>query len=382
VKHVWTWSNYQRTPGNIYLWAKGGSVKADGNFDTRASGGLSFNSGSVTVRSEGDIAHQGIAVGKDGAWSIRTDPTAGGFEGNRGGDICLYTEGDVSLAGGILALTLANSAGSSVLIRGKSDDPSKRAGNVSVGGDVRTWRNDSYAGGSAGNFTVLAASLGVASNVLTYSRAQQAPCGDVDIDVTGDVTIGGYIDTHSVSNVWKPGACGRVEIDGKHIAINGADTNGVSIMTDPLDYDAAYGSQANDGDVILRGTDSSLLKYNPNNPTNGPTSSISVAGKIQTGYGGDANTVGRVYIYAVEVRLGGAISTESATLSDIAIHYGVTTYGIVTHLVEYDSGGGSWVRWDGVSGHKINYGVGPTTFTADVPYARVMGPKGILVVIW
>jgi hypothetical protein len=53
----------------------------------------------------------------------------------------------------------------------------------------------------------------------------------------------------------------------------------------------------------------------------------------------------------------------------------VTTYGIVTHLVE------NGVRWNGSSGHNIAYTTynGAYTFSADVPYAGVLRPSGTMI---
>jgi hypothetical protein len=54
----------------------------------------------------------------------------------------------------------------------------------------------------------------------------------------------------------------------------------------------------------------------------------------------------------------------------------VTTYGIVTHLVE------NGVRWNGSGGHNVIYGVATPVFYADVPYKGLWRPAGTVLVVY
>jgi hypothetical protein len=171
------------------------------------------------------------------------------------------------------------------------------------------------------------------------------------------------------------GSPGYVKIVARRIAVLGVDGSGYSIRTWPgtlyAGRDNTYaGAVAGDADVTLTNVDTSTQLYNPASPTNSMTSSIYVTGKIGTGRWYSDNAMGNIRITAVEVQLGGELSHATLPAATggtptLAMRYGVTTYGVVTHLVENS------VRWNGSGGHNITYTTdrGAYTYTADVPYA-------------
>ncbi|MEI8352407.1 MAG: hypothetical protein WCG36_08860, partial [bacterium] len=118
-----------RTPfgarsGDVYLWAKGGSVSVTNVIDTYNSS-YPNNAGHVTIRSEGPVAGQAITIGgtADGANSIRAYAEVG-----MGGDVRLYCQGPVTLSGGIRTSGAGdnsiNGQAGVVTIRGSQDAPS------------------------------------------------------------------------------------------------------------------------------------------------------------------------------------------------------------------------------------------------------------------
>jgi hypothetical protein len=385
VNRILTRAQYDRNAGSVYLWAKAGSVGVVQVIDTRA-GGTTAVAGGVTIRSEGPQVGQGIAIqgtvaGLDSTVNsiLAEGHSPSGFTGPTGGSVSLYCENDITLAGGIS--TRANFAGAGsragdVRIQGSFSDANLRAGSVSIGGASGV-RADAYlsAGIGArqgGNVTVKAASLNVTGNVLTRARVFQARPGNVDIDVLENATIGGYIDARHVDYAIDQVTLAYVKIVGRRIAVLGVDAAGYSIRTWPdVTSTAALNPQAGDGDVTLTGADTSTEIYDPLNPTTGDTSSIRVAGKIETGRWYHNNAMGNIRITAVEVQLGGSLNYVTAGASPtLAIRYGVPSYGVVTHLVEGTLGSGT--RWPGgVNPHNIAYSAssGAFSFTADVPYA-------------
>ena len=169
---------------------------------------------------------------------------------------------------------------------------------------------------------------------------------------------------------------GPVYILARHTAINGTNVNGRSIVTKPTTNSAAswWASQPGDGNITLTNVDTSTCRYNPAKPLQGDTSSLSISGKVEAAYCGVADVQGSILLSAVEVQLKDSITTSNAP-STIVVHHGVTTYGIVTHLVE------NGVRWDGASGHNVAYGLATPVFVADVPYLGVLHPQGTTIFI-
>jgi len=366
LNNVRTYAKYMRDAGDVYLWAKDGSVTLDGYIDTRAAGN-DYDAANVTLRSEGTLASQGIAVnGKSGAYSIITYGKVS-YDCDRAGYVKLLTEGDVTLAGGINA----RRGYGDVTIRGDNTDTSVRAGDVEIGGDVAADCYKTYFRG--GHLTVQANSLSVDGNVLLHNTGGHADGGNVKIDVLGDCTIDGYIRADNDKSDYRSSP-GHVDISALHLTVSGA-RSGVSIdATDVYTgtYDKNYPPASSAGDVTLTGVDTSLMPYLVTHPLDGSTSSISLAGGIATGYGyvsGKPNFYGHVNIAAVEVQLGGDVSVQN-TSSKIDVHYGVTTHGAITHLME----NGVY----GTGAHNINYGVSTPTFTADVMHAEMIPePAGL-----
>ena len=76
------------------------------------------------------------------------------------------------------------------------------------------------------------------------------------------------------------------------------------------------GTDETQHDVTLTGGDSTTLTYDPLNPTNGPTSSIFLAGGIKAHRASNSSLVkGDVRLTAVEVQVGGGISITNADSS-------------------------------------------------------------------
>jgi hypothetical protein len=362
LNRVGTYVSYNAQPGDVYLWAMG-TVTVASWIDTHASG-LVGNGGSVTIRSEGMVSGQGIAInGNTGGYSIFS--TAYINASANGGNVALYCQANITLAAGIHTGP-GSGTGGSVLIRGDSVSSTVRAGAVSIGG--ANGLKTGYALGvncASGYVTIRATSLQVTGSIDTTTKNHWTRTGSVDIDVLENATIGGVIDTRLLGT--RRGTPGFVKIKARRIRVEGMDGSGFSIRTWPaIASPVADGVQPGDADVTLTGVDTSTELYDSANPTNSMTSSIYVAGKINTGYWASTDAMGNVRITAVEVQLGGDVTNSSATASSImAIRYGVTTHGINTHLVENGS------RWSGSGGHNITYTLpsGTLSFTADVPYA-------------
>ena len=352
VRNIWTDPYYDPDGGDVYVWAKNGAVTVTGYVDSHSDMYNKY-SGNITLRSEGagaGITVSGQAASGDGAGNslISGDNTP-----RDAGTVKLYTPGDVNLAGGIYAR--------------RGTDDTVRAGDVAIGGDINTQASNSQR--RAGDVVVRANSLDVDGNVLVHSTGGSSWAGDLDIDVLRDCTIAGYIRANN-TNTQQPCAPGKVDITALHLAVNGAN-GGLSIdttavFTGGFDSDKALPTAS---DVTLTGIDTSLMLYT--DPLTGDTSSIYLAGGITTSAGdrryASPDFYGDVTISAVEVQIGGDITVEHATLSDIDVHYGITDYGVITHLME------NGAYWDGVSAHNITYGAGPATFNADVPYAGLGG---------
>jgi hypothetical protein len=367
VNNVWTKAQYQRNAGDIYLWAKDGSVTLDGRVDTRTGGGT-YYAGHVVMRSEGTLANQGITIdGTSGGYSVVTRAFVS-YATQRAGNVSLYTEGDVYLEGGI------NSRGGTgnVLVRGATGDPNAVAGDVEINGSIDADSTTSTSGRHGGDLTVLAESLLVNGNILAYNSASGlSDAGTVRIDVTGDATIEGYIRADCGASNYQSSP-GTVDITALHIAVNGANS-GVSIdTTDVRTGDYHKDEPATPGNVTLTGVDTSSQVYYAGSALTGSTSSIYLAGGIETAFGSIPNNpdfYGHVNISAVEVQIGGDVTVEHAS-SQINVHYGVTEHGAITHLME-----------DGVYGygdHNITYGVSTPSFFADVEHATpVAEPAGL-----
>ena len=370
-------ANYNQNAGSVYLWATG-TVTIATYIDTRTGG--SGAAGAVTIRSEGPVSGQGITIsgsvnGDDGnGYSILTEARIGGYSATSGGAVSNYCQADVTLAAGIS--TRYGTAGA-VLIRGDVTDAAARAGTVSIGG-AGGLRTDS--GSRGGNVTVRSTAFQLTGGINTSAAVFGNRTGNVDIDVLENATIGGFIDTRMLYRDFPQGSPGYVKIVARRIAVLGVDGSGFSIRTWPGSLypgrDNTSASVAGDADVTLTGVDTSGEIYDPANPTNSMTSSIYVAGKINTGRWYSNNAMGNVRITAVEVQLGGDVVNSSATASSImAMRYGVTTYGI-NHLME------NGLRWTG-GGHNIGYYLasGTNTFTGDVPYAGLWRQPGTVLVV-
>jgi hypothetical protein len=219
---------------------------------------------------------------------------------------------------------------------------------------------------------VLATNLVVDGNLLTYCQSNGKRGGGIRVDVTGDARFGGYLDTHTENDTYGWSSPGTVYILARHTAINGTNTTGHSILTKPTGTSGSfYESQSGDGNITLTNVDTSTSRYDDMKPLEGDTSSLSISGKVEAAYCGVANIQGDIYLSAVEVQLKDAITTSAGPNSDIAVHYGVTTHGIVTHLVE------NGTRWDGLAGHAVSYGLATAVFYADVPYAGVLAKGSV-----
>lgn len=366
--------------GSVYLWATG-TVSVATYIDTRS--GNAGNSGAVTIRSEGPVAGQGISIsgsvnGEDGnAYSILTEARYGTLNAVDGGAVSLYCQTNITLTGGISTRAFGwyGTAGT-VLIRGDVTDGTARAGTASIGGTggIRT-----DAGKTGGNVTVRANALQLTGDVRTTAYAYLTRTGNVDIDVLENATIGGFIDTRMLSRDFSQGSPGYVKIVARRTALLGMDAAGYSIRTWPgtLTNPGSSASVAGDADVTLTNVNTSAERYDPLNPTNSMTSSIVVAGKINTGRWLNNNAMGNIRIAAVEVQLGGDLTNSSSIASSImSIRYGTNAYGVVTHLVE------NGTRWtNGV--HNIGYYLasGTNTFTGDVPYAGLWRQPGTVLVV-
>jgi hypothetical protein len=360
LSNVWTYVTPNGTAASTYLWAKGGPVTLTGSINNE---GASARVAPVVVRSDGPVGSRGITVaGGNSGFSIRT------HNGGSGGKpVWLCTEGDITLGGDVVAT--ANGGG--VTIRGNYTNAALRAGGVTVHGSIPTWVEGSSIniGYGSGNISVLATNLVVDGSFLTYCQSYNQRGGGIRVDVTGDTRIGGYLDTHTIyDGLYTVSSPGSVYILARRTAINGTNTTGHSILTKPSQTSGTFaGSQAGDGNITLTNVDTSTSGYNPERPLQSDTSSLSVSGKVEAAYCGVANIQGDIYLSAVEVQLAGEIATSEGPNSDIAVHYGVTTHGIVTHLVE------NGTRWNGSDGHNVTYGLATPAFFADVPYLGVVG---------
>jgi hypothetical protein len=367
VANVWTGFSYQNnsdtiSSGHIVLIATNGPVHVSGYLSTEAEGPAwsgDKRSGNVVLRSEGD--GRGITItGTDGSgYSIRTH----GYV-DYAGDVKLETQGDIELAGGIYTTQEGD-----VTIQGDSAGTT-RAGAVAIGGTIYTRTSETYR--RCGNILVNAASLYVDGSLRANQEdGAQTQGGNVDIDVTDDCEIEGYIMAGSANDNHRS-VPGHVIITAHHIFVNGKNYLGESITTDSAysgDFDDSRDEQY-DGDIRLTATSPVTAKFAPENPLLGETSSITIAGKISTERDSDQVT-GHVILKAVELHLGDDIETETG--SSIAIHYGQEDYGVVTHLMENE------VYWDGVAAHNISYINGTTTFTDDMPYGGILRPPGTVI---
>ena len=371
INRVGTYVSYWAHGGNVYLQAMG-TVTVASWIDTRSDAGESNDAGSVRIRSEGPVSGQGIAInGNTGGYSILTLASRGNV-GQNGGAVALYCQNNITLAAGINTGP-GKGYGGSVRIRGDFNDSGLRAGAVSIGGanGLRTGStiSDRY---TSGNVTIRAASLQLTGKIDTTQNAYWGETGNVDIDVLENVTIGGFIDTRLLGS--KDGSPGFVKIVARRTRVEGVDASGFSIRTWPGGTGGTRNEAVGDADVTLTNVNTSAELYDSDNPTNSMTSSIYVAGKIDTGRWYSDNALGSIRITAVEVQLGSNVThatlpAATGATPTLAIRYGVTTYGVVTHLKE------NGVYWNGSGGHNITYTTdrGAYTFTADVPYAGKTG---------
>jgi len=367
--------SYNAHGGNVYLWATG-TVTVASWIDTRSDAFEDKDAGSVTIRSEGPVSGQGIAInGNTGGYSIRTHAYLTSTAGRNGGAVALYCQANITLAAGINTGP-GKGTGGSVLIRGDLNDPGLRAGEVSIGGanGLRTGSTVQY--GSSGNVTIRATSLQLIGKIDTTTNIYRSRTGNVNIDVLENATIGGVIDTRLPAA--SEGSPGYVKILARRTRVEGVDASGFSIRTWPGGAGGTWSSAAGDANVTLTNVDTSAASYNPANPTNSMTSSIYVAGKINTGRWYSDNAMGNIRIAAVEVQLGGDLTNSSATAGSVmSIHYGTNKYGVVTHLVE------NGVRWDGIASHNIGYYLasGTLSFVGDVPYAGRSDRVGTVLIV-
>ena len=368
--------------GDVYISA-GGAVTIDngagvGAIDSSAAQ-YKGAGGAVTAIAGGGAD---ITIGKDaGNWSVN----ASSYRQNEGGNVLLQTGGNVTLAGGIDSRGGMYTNGDGKKSGNITINGGSRAGDVTIGGSILTnTGRSSSASGLGGDVNVEAASLTVSGNIVTWGKQGNfggnpgGRGGNVDVDVTGDCTVTGYIDTRQLYNDKYTSAGGRVAIEADHIRVEGVDGSGRSIVTENV-YGAPLRSLRPDqANVRLIGTDSSTEYYNgtmtdPDDPGQAPlggdTSSVYVAGDIVTSYGGQASSLGNVTIEAVGIWLGGDVVLKDpqgrTTAQTVDIDYGVADHGVVTHLYER----GSWVQWDGVSAHLRTYTGDTVTFDATVPYA-------------
>lgn len=380
INRVGTYVSYNAHGGNVYLQATG-TVTVASWIDTRSDAYQDKDAGSVTIRSEGPVSGQGIAInGNTGGYSIRTHAYLTSNAGRNGGAVALYCQTNITLATGInTGPGMGN--GGSVQIRGDIADaglPANtglRAGAVSIGGANGLRTGATLHNGTSGDVTIRATSLQLTGKIDTTQNAYWGGTGNVDIDVPENATIGGYIDTRLLAS--KDGSPGFVKIVARRTRVEGVDASGFSIRTWPEGTGETRYSQAGDADVTLTGVDTSVERYDPANPTNSMTSSIYVAGKINIGRWYSDNAKGNVRITAVEVQLGGDVTNSSAVSSSImAIRYGTNAYGFVTHLVE------NGVRWTNGT-HNITYTLpsGTLSFTGDVPYAGLWSKPGTVLVV-
>ena len=370
LSNVWTYLTAPNgTAASTYLWAKGGPVTLTGSINNE---GASTRVAPVVVRSEGPVGSRGIAIaGGNSGYSIRTH---NGGSSSGGKAVWLCTEGDITLGGDVVA----TASGGGVTIRGNYTNAAIRAGGVVVHGSIPTWvTTGNNIGYGSGNIAVLATNLVVDGNFLTYCGSIYQRGGGIRVDVTGEARFGGYLDTHTESDGYGRSSPGPVFILARRTAINGTNTTGHSILTKPTATSGSFwASQPGDGNITLTNVDTSTSGYNPERPLQSDTSSLSVSGKVEAAYCGVPNIQGDIYLSAVEVQLSGEIATSAGQNSDIAVHYGVTTHGIVTHLVE------NGVRWNGSGGHNVIYGVATPVFYADVPYKGLWHPAGTVLVVY
>jgi hypothetical protein len=372
--------------GDVGLRARNGAVTLNGYIDTRGTP----SGGAVIVRSEGPLAEQGIAIngtvrgyGNGTTNSIMTEARNGSNIGRFGGKASLFCEGNIVLAGGIDTRAGDDDTGSqadaaNIMIRGSHDVAEARAGNVVIG--PSGLRTDPYGNNPpSGAIVIKAKSLTVDGPVNTAAATYFRSAGDIDIDVAENVTIGGHICSRLRAFGSLRGSPGYIKIVARRIAVLGKDAAGYSIGSWPENGAGQLANaEAGDGDITLTGIDTSGERYDVNNPTNSMTSSIHVAGKIEGGRYQADTVMGNIRIAAVEVQLGDSVVLASSTAAGvIAVRYGETTHGIVTHLVE------NGVRWDGAAAHNIAYaqGAGTLSFAGDVPYAGLLTPGGTVVFI-
>jgi len=375
--------------GDVYVSA-GGAVTVDngagvGAIDSSAAE-YKGAGGNVTVIAGGGAD---ITIGKNASnWSVN----ASSYRQNKGGNVLLQTSGNATLAGGVDTRGARYTDGDGKKSGDVTINGGSRAGDVSIGGSIltNTGRHSSTSG-LGGDVSVEAASLAVSGNIVTWGNQGNfggnpgGRGGNVDVDVTGDCTVTGYIDTRQTYNNQYTSAGGRVAITADHIRVEGVDGSGRSIVTENVHGGPQRSLRPDQANVRLIGTDSSTEYYNgamsdPDDPAQAPlggdTSSVYVAGDIVTSYGGQASSLGNVTVEAVGIWLGGDVILKDpqgkTSAQTIDIDYGVADYGVVTHLYER----GSWVQWDGVSAHLRTYTGDAVTFDATVPYA---GAGGLLV---
>jgi len=367
--------------GDVYVSA-GGAVTVDNGAGTGAidSSALQYKGagGGVTVIAGGGAD---ITIGQDANnWSVN----ASSYRQNEGGNVLLQTGGNVTLAGGIDTRGGKYTNGDGKKSGDVTINGGSRAGDVSIGGSILTnTGRHSEVSGLGGDVNVEATSLAVSGNIVTwgaqgnFSGNPGGRGGNVDVDVTGDCIVTGYIDTRQTYNNQYTSAGGRVAITADHIRVEGVDGSGRSIVTENVHGGPQRSLLPDQANVRLIGTDSSTEYYDgaltdPDNPAHEPlggdTSSVYVAGDIVTSYGGQAGSEGNITVEAVGIWLGGDLVTNP-TYADIDIDYGVADYGVVTHLYEQ----GSWVQWDGSSAHLRTYTGDTVTFDATVPYAGAGG---------
>ena len=401
--------------GAPYFWAKNGWLTINGTVWVCGGNGNSMYP--AVLRSEGAPGNRGIRILGTVTQPIMTTERTNfnqtvtrnfsiynrSTEGDAASLFGFYTQGDVQLAGGFYQPCSAN--GSRFLITGSYTDGTARAGNVSIGGDLIMYATGFYPNIYAGYPGVAFAGFGSGNNWVAITAANVRVQGRIDlrlgtwsgdseriggvfIDSMSDAIVDGCIDTygtlHSYNYYTTPGP---VWIKGKHIAVCGTNENGESIRTKPVEppaggYATGHGTyqwnrtRMGDGDVTLIGTDTSAGWFDPRKPFTGGTSSILVSGKIVTAYCNIPEIKGNVYISGVGVYLGGDLVSSNSPPVTNNFHYGITKYGVKTHLVE------KGVQWTGSPApHNMNYGPATNYFFADVPYAGNYGVQGMLLII-
>jgi len=360
--------------GDLYVQAPG-SFRLAGHVNTRSEAYRGAG-GDVT------IAAAGVAIGCDaGGFSIRADA----YRQRGGGSVELRTGGDVALAGGIDCRGNWDSAGKVNAGSVSVHDGARRAGNVSVGGDILL---SAYADGSsygaAGGVAVRAGSLAVSGNIdarACVDRNDQPNDGVVDVDVTGAAAVAGWIDVSNDSTSPAGRApAGEVRIRARDIRIEGAGAGALSVKATAEGVpDLQLRSGAGSVTLEAAGIPDAIYdhtKHDPDDPDHAPlggdASSVYLAGGVRTSYQGREDACGDVTIEAVGLWLGGDIETEGAQGSAIDVDYGSTDHGWVTHVYERSQNPGGWVQWDGAAETLNTYTAADVRFDATVPYLDVL----------